>query len=152
MVMKPTTVFAAPIAKYFQNSIREDGLLALATNGVIYMQGGAGTMQEVFQDAAQNFYHTFPTGPGKAGEFSPMIFFGDFWTKTMPLKPVLDAMFGRPSIPPAHSIGNEYADWVRFLTTPEEAIAHLLKFSAQPSPALDMLRARSRAKARHLKK
>lgn len=29
-------------------------------------------MQEVFQDEAQNYYHSFPIGQG---QFSPMVFF-----------------------------------------------------------------------------
>lgn len=136
---EPTTPFASVIAKYFQNSIREDGLLAIATGGIIYMKGGAGTLQEVFQDTAQNYYKTFPTGPGKTGEFSPMVFYGDFWTKTMPVKPVLDALFGPPAAPPNRNIGNDYADWVRFLTDPNDVVAHLKSFGAAPTPAFKLL-------------
>jgi predicted Rossmann-fold nucleotide-binding protein len=138
---EPTTPFAGPIAKYFQNSIREDGLLALATNGIIYMKGGAGTLQEVFQDAAQNYYKTFPTGPGKTGEFSPMVFYGDFWTKTLKVRPVLKALFGKPAKAPDRNIGNDYADWVRFLSDPDEVIAHLESFGAKPGPGLDLMKA-----------
>lgn len=137
---EPTTPFARPIAKYFQNSIREDGLLALATNGIVYMQGGAGTLQEVFQDAAQNYYKTFPNGPGKAGHFSPMVFYGDFWTKKIQVRPVLEALFGRPAKKPERNIGNEYADWVRYLADPDDVVAHLLRFDANPSPELSLLR------------
>lgn len=139
---EPTTPFAAPIAKYFQNSIREDGLLALATSGIIYMPGGAGTLQEVFQDTAQNYYKTFPTGPGKVGEFSPMVFFGDFWTKTVRVKPVLKALFGKPAKKPDRTLGNDFKDRVRFVTDIDKAVAHLKKFEPQPSPALEFLRAR----------
>lgn len=138
---EPTTPFAQPIAKYFQNSIREDGLLALATNGIIYMRGGAGTLQEVFQDTAQNYYKTFPTGPGKTGEFSPMVFYGDFWTKTIRVRPVLKALFGKPAKKPDRNIGNEFKDWVRFLVDPDAVIAHLASFEAKPSAALEMFRA-----------
>jgi predicted Rossmann-fold nucleotide-binding protein len=85
---EPTSPFASHIAKYFQNSIREDGLLAIATHGVVYSPGSAGTLQEVFQDAAQNFYHSF-------GDcFSPMVFYGaEFWTRTLPVRPLLEALF-----------------------------------------------------------
>ncbi|WP_137786721.1 hypothetical protein [Sphingomonas sp. 3P27F8] len=138
---EPTTPFASSIAKYFQNSIREDGLLALATNGIIYMPGGAGTLQEVFQDAAQNYYKTFPTGPGKTGEFSPMVFFGDFWTTKIRVRPVLKALFGKPAKAPDRNIGNEYEDWVRFLTDPDEVIAHLESFEARPAPGLELMKA-----------
>jgi hypothetical protein len=85
---EPTTPFATHIAKYFQNSIREDGLLAIALRGIVFAEGAAGTLQEVFQDAAQNYYHSF----GK--RFSPMVFFGtEYWTKTLPVRPLLDALF-----------------------------------------------------------
>jgi len=56
---EPISPFASHIAKYFSNSIREDGMLAVATAGIVFAPGGAGTMQEIFQDAAQNAYRTF---------------------------------------------------------------------------------------------
>ena len=84
---EPTTVFATEIAKYFQNSVREDRLLSIATHGVIYFEGHAGTLQEIFQDAAQNYYRI-------QGDFSPMIFFGiRQWTETLPVVAVLKKLF-----------------------------------------------------------
>jgi predicted Rossmann-fold nucleotide-binding protein len=56
---EPISQFASHIAKYFSNSIREDGMLAVATAGIVFAPGGAGTMQEIFQDAAQNAYRVF---------------------------------------------------------------------------------------------
>ena len=83
---EPATPFASHIAKYFDNSIREDGLLAIAKGGVIYSPGSAGTMQEIFQDAAQNHYHTF-------GFASPMVFLGrEYWTHEMPVYPLLEEL------------------------------------------------------------
>lgn len=83
---EPATPFASHIAKYFDNSIREDGLLAIAKGGVIYSPGSAGTMQEVFQDAAQNHYKTF-------GFASPMVFLGrEHWSHTMPVYPLLEQL------------------------------------------------------------
>lgn len=80
---EPATPFASHIAKYFDNSVREDGLLAIAKGGVIYTPGSAGTMQEIFQDAAQNHYETF-------GFASPMVFFGeDYWTRQVPVYDLL---------------------------------------------------------------
>lgn len=127
---EPFTPFADLIAKYFQNSIREDGLLALATHGVIYMRGSAGTMQEVFQDAAQNYYHSFPIGQG---QFSPMVFFGKFWTQDIPVGPVMDALFHKPSDPkaPVPQSWAEYSKWVRFLSSVDEAVAHIKSFPGQ---------------------
>ena len=55
---EPSNLFASAIAKYFDNSIREEGLLAIATAGVIYAPGSAGTTQEIFQDLTQNHYAT----------------------------------------------------------------------------------------------
>lgn len=85
---EPPTPFASHIAKYFQNSLREDGLLAIAKQGVIYTEGRAGTLQEVFQDAAQNYYQSYDW-------FSPMVFLGvENWTRTVPVVPVLKTLFG----------------------------------------------------------
>ena len=64
---EPPAAFATHIAKYFANSVREDGLLQIANNGVIFAPGNAGTVQEIFQDAAQNYYQTF--GEGGAHDF-----------------------------------------------------------------------------------
>jgi predicted Rossmann-fold nucleotide-binding protein len=84
---EPPTPLASHIAKYFQNSLREDGLLAIAKQGVIYTEGRAGTLQEVFQDAAQNYYESFDW-------FSPMVFFGThFWSEEMPVVTVLRRLF-----------------------------------------------------------
>jgi len=60
---EPISQFASHIAKYFSNSIREDGLLAVATAGIVFAPGSAGTMQEIFQDAAQNAYKAFGRSP-----------------------------------------------------------------------------------------
>ncbi|MBR5611939.1 MAG: hypothetical protein IKW43_02220, partial [Bacteroidaceae bacterium] len=64
---EPATPFATHIAKYFDNSIREDSILTIAKGGIIYSPGSAGTMQEIFQAAVQNHYLSF-------GYASPMIF------------------------------------------------------------------------------
>jgi predicted Rossmann-fold nucleotide-binding protein len=66
---EPTSAFSTQIAKYFTNSIREDGLLALARSGVVYTPGGAGTAQEIFTDAAQNTNTLYEVR-------SPMVFLG----------------------------------------------------------------------------
>ncbi len=46
---EPPTPFATKIAKYFANSVREDGLLTIAKGGIVFAPGGAGTIQEIFQ-------------------------------------------------------------------------------------------------------
>jgi predicted Rossmann-fold nucleotide-binding protein len=70
---EPPNVFATHIAKYFENSLREEGLLAIATHGIVYGDGNAGTVQEIFQDGCQNYYRTYKYA-------SPMILLGsDYW-------------------------------------------------------------------------
>lgn len=66
---EPTMPFASHYAKYFQNSLREEALVNNSRAGIIYGQGGGGTMREVFQDVERNYY------AGSAKEFTPMIFF-----------------------------------------------------------------------------
>jgi predicted Rossmann-fold nucleotide-binding protein len=66
---EPTSSFSTHVAKYFTNSVREDGLLALARSGVVYTPGGAGTAQEIFTDAAQNTNTLYEVR-------SPMVFLG----------------------------------------------------------------------------
>jgi len=68
-VDEPTSAFATHIAKYFTNSIREDGLLAIARSGVVYAPGGAGTEEEIFTDTAQNCLTLYKVR-------SPVIFLG----------------------------------------------------------------------------
>ncbi|HHO49604.1 MAG TPA: hypothetical protein ENK18_01745 [Deltaproteobacteria bacterium] len=102
---EPPTPFATKIAKYFANSLREEGLLAIAQHGVIFAKGSAGTTQEIFQDAAQNHYASF-------GSRSPMILFGrEHWTKHRPVWPLLQEV----------ARGRIY-DELLFLTDDEEAV------------------------------
>ncbi len=87
---EPATPFATEHAKYFENSIREEGLLTLAIYGAIYAPGGSGTLEEIFEDANQNFY--VPPTEG----LSPMVFLDidEYWSKRFPVFPVLRALFG----------------------------------------------------------
>lgn len=81
---EPATPFATHIAKYFENAIREDGILTIAKGGIVYSPGSAGTMQEIFQDAVQNHYLSF-------GYASPMVFLGaHYWTEELPVYPLLE--------------------------------------------------------------
>ena len=83
---EPSTPFATHIAKFFENSIREDDILTFAFGGIIYTPGSAGTIQEVFQEAVQNHYLSF-------GYASPMVFMDcKFWTEEMPIYHVLQEM------------------------------------------------------------
>lgn len=83
---EPPTPFATHIAKFFDNSIREDSVLMMPFGGVIYTPGSAGTMQEIFQNAVKNHYLSF-------GFSSPMIFLGaKFWKEEMPVYPLMQRL------------------------------------------------------------
>jgi predicted Rossmann-fold nucleotide-binding protein len=87
---EPPTPFASHLAKYFSNSLREDGLLAIASDGVVYAPGRAGTVQEVFQDATQNAYRIV------RDRFSPMAFLDTdgCWSERLVVAPLLRELFG----------------------------------------------------------
>ncbi|MCF0195339.1 MAG: hypothetical protein HUK00_09225 [Bacteroidaceae bacterium] len=76
---EPPALLATHIAKFFDNSIREDIILSIAIGGLVFAPGSAGTLQEAFQEAVQNHYLSL-------GISSPMVFFGrDFWTNQVPV-------------------------------------------------------------------
>lgn len=83
---EPPTIFATHIAKYFANSIREDGLVTIAKHGIIFAPGSAGTIQEIFQDFTQNYYAQYNKIESVKKYISPMVLFGiNHWTKKKPL-------------------------------------------------------------------
>jgi predicted Rossmann-fold nucleotide-binding protein len=97
---EPISQFASHIAKYFSNSIREAGMLAVATAGIVFAPGGAGTMQEIFQDAAQNAYRTY----GR----SPMAFLDtQHYSVETGLYPALERQAARLGFADVLSIGDE---------------------------------------------
>ncbi|MCD7721419.1 MAG: hypothetical protein LUI09_04225 [Prevotellaceae bacterium] len=86
---EPATPLATRIAKYFDNSIREDGILSLACGGVIYTPGSAGTLQEIFQDAVQNHYLSL-------GYASPMVFYSrQYWLDEVPVYPLIQELISK---------------------------------------------------------
>jgi predicted Rossmann-fold nucleotide-binding protein len=106
---EPPNAFATHVAKYFANSVREDGLLTIASGGVVFSPGSAGTIQEVFQDACQNHYNS-------VGVISPMIFLGrEFWTRKRPVYPLLEHL----------AQGHEYARHLLLTDSVEEVIQAL---------------------------
>lgn len=110
---EPPTPFATHIAKYFANSIREEGLLAIAKGGVIFAPGSAGTMQEIFQEIAQNHYESF-------GYASPMVFLNkEYWSYDRPVYPVIELMKLR---------GNLQNLDLGIYDTNEEVIEHIERF------------------------
>ncbi|HOP62242.1 MAG TPA: hypothetical protein PK358_08710 [Spirochaetota bacterium] len=106
---EPPTPFASRIAKYFANSVREEGLLALARGGIIYTPGSAGTIQEIFQDFTQNFYNTY-------GIVSPMIFYNrDFWINEKPVYPLVKKIASDKECDSLISITDDEEEIVRLL-------------------------------------
>ena len=113
---EPSNLFSTQIAKYFANSLREDGLLAIATYGVIYAPGSAGTIQEIFMDAAQNHYVTFQL-------VSPMVFFGtDYWTQQKPVYPLLKSLAKGHRYDDLLTISDEVDAVVRFIEAHEPVL------------------------------
>jgi predicted Rossmann-fold nucleotide-binding protein len=105
---EPATPFATEHAKYFENSIREEGLLTMAIYGAIYAPGSSGTLQEIFEDANQNFY-----GPPNEG-MSPMVFLDidEYWTEQFPVIAILRSLFG-----------DRFDEVVAVVKTADEAVA-----------------------------
>jgi predicted Rossmann-fold nucleotide-binding protein len=100
-------------AKYFANSVREDGLLTVATGGVIYTPGSAGTVQEVFQDYTQNHYASI-------GPAAPMIFLGkDFWSNDVPAAPLVQQL----------ARGREAEQWILITDDIDEAVSLLESYA-----------------------
>lgn len=112
---EPPNPFATRIAKYFANSVREEGLLTIARGGVVYSPGSAGTVQEIFQDACQNHYNT-------VGVISPMLFLGrEFWMKTRPVYPLLEHL----------AQGHEYARHLLLTDSKEDIVQALVRFDQE---------------------
>jgi len=112
---EPPNAFATHHAKYFANSVREDGLLTIAKHGIIYMPGSAGTIQEIFQDACQNHYLT-------VGVVSPMVFFGRrHWIEEKPVYPLLEKL----------AEGKDYRTWLTITDDPDEAVAFIERYTRE---------------------
>lgn len=118
---EPPSVFATHCAKLFENSIREDTLLTEAYGGLIYMEGSAGTLQEIFQEAVQNHYVSL-------GYASPMIFVGSkFWCEEVPVIPFMNHMMDN---------GRYKNLIVSVVDEPEEIVKAVTDFSDSPCQQL----------------
>jgi predicted Rossmann-fold nucleotide-binding protein len=83
---EPPNVFATAIAKYFRNSTREATLLEVCDAGIVFLPGLAGTVQEIFQDACENYYAADES-------VAPMILVGaTYWSEELPAWPLLRAL------------------------------------------------------------
>ena len=82
---EPPGVFVDALAKFFSNAVREDGLLARCSAGVIVLPGAAGTVQEVFQAATRLYYGEAP--------MPPLVLVGrQHWTQVVPVWETLAAL------------------------------------------------------------
>ena len=113
---EPATPFATHIAKYFDNSIREDSILTIAKGGIVYAPGSAGTIQEIFQEAVQNHYLSF-------GYASPMIFMNkQYWTEELPVYRLMEHLIEK----------GKYKNLLTSLTdSTEEIVNTILNFRNQ---------------------
>lgn len=96
---EPPNVFATTIAKYFRNATREAILLEICDAGIVFLPGAGGTVQEVFQDACENYYAEDDT-------VAPMVLVGrSYWTDTLPAWPLLRRLArGRAMEPHIHLV------------------------------------------------
>ncbi|MDQ0754057.1 LOG family protein [Arthrobacter sp. B3I4] len=106
---EPPNFFATHIAKYFANAIREAVLLELCNGGVIFLPGSGGTVQEIFQDACENYY-------GAPETITPMVLVGkEHWLLRFPAWPLLQSL----------ASGRRMEDRIFLVDTVDEALAVL---------------------------
>jgi predicted Rossmann-fold nucleotide-binding protein len=83
---EPPNLFATAIAKYFRNAIRESILVQICDAGIVFLPGAGGTVQEIFQDACENYY-------AAPESIAPMVLVGTtYWTETLPAWPLLRSL------------------------------------------------------------
>ncbi|MFK0007136.1 LOG family protein [Paenarthrobacter sp. NPDC090520] len=103
---EPPNLFATHIAKYFANAIREAILLELCNGGIVFLPGSAGTVQEIFQDACENYY-------GAPETVTPMVLVGrEHWERSFPAWPMLQSL----------AAGRPMAERIFLVDTVEEAV------------------------------
>ena len=106
---EPPNFFATHIAKYFANAIREAILLELCNGGIVFLPGSGGTVQEIFQDACENYYGTPET-------ITPMVLVGqEHWLRRYPAWPLLQSL----------AAGRRMESRIFLVDTVEEALAVL---------------------------
>ncbi len=104
---EPPNLFATAVAKYFRNALREAILLQVCDAGIVFLPGAGGTVQEVFQDACENYYAT-------EDAVAPMVLVGrTYWTQTLPAWPLLQAL----------ARGRAMEEHIHLVDTVEEAAA-----------------------------
>ncbi len=117
---EPPNVFGTAIAKYFRNATREAILLEVCDAGIVFLPGAGGTVQEVFQDACENYY-------ADEASVAPMVLVGrQHWTVDLPAWPLLQAL----------AAGRAMEEHVHLVDTVEEALEVVQSASAGGVPAL----------------
>lgn len=113
---EPVNLFSSHIAKYFSNSMREEGLIAIASHGVVIASDTPGTVREIFQAAEQNSYWV-------GDRRSPMVLLGRQSSSAFEL--VM-----------AYARRDGYADLVRSFEDPGEVVDFIVRTPplTRPSP------------------
>ena len=75
---EPVNLFSSHIAKYFSNSMREEGLIAIGNHGVVIASDTPGSVRELFQAAEQDSYWV-------GDRRSPIVLFGPRGSSSLPL-------------------------------------------------------------------
>src|SRR5207245_2903122 len=99
---EPVNLFSSHIAKYFSNSMREEGLIAIGNHGVVIASDTPGIVRELFQAAEQDSYWV-------GDRRSPIVLFGPRGSSSLPL-----------SI--SHARRDGYADVVRTFEEPTAVV------------------------------
>jgi predicted Rossmann-fold nucleotide-binding protein len=130
---EPPNMFASHAAKFFYNSLREDGLVTVADGGLIFAPGNAGTVQEIFQDATQNYYRG-------ADPATPMVLLDTGYWNPAEVGAVAGPegtrpRFPKPLWPLLSQLGREkgFGDSLALTDDPEEIVA-LLTPEADAAP------------------
>ena len=112
---EPPNVFATAIAKYLANATREAVLLSLCDAGTVFLPGVGGTVQEVFQDACENYY-------ADESSVAPMVLVGRaYWTEELPVWPLLRSLArGRPMEDRVHLV-DDVSEAAQLLGRPQAA-------------------------------
>jgi predicted Rossmann-fold nucleotide-binding protein len=106
---EPPNPFCARVAKYFKNATREDVLLHLCRDGIVFLPGAAGTVQEIFQAACDNYY-------ADEAHLAPMVLVGkEFWSRTLPAWDLLGVLAG----------SSPFATHLELVDGPDEVLAVL---------------------------
>ncbi|MFN8194799.1 MAG: Rossmann fold nucleotide-binding protein [Nocardioidaceae bacterium] len=107
---EPPNAFANSIAKYFRNAMREAILMEVCEAGIVFLPGEAGTAQEIFQDACENYY-------ADESSVAPMVLVGRrYWTEEMPAWPLLKRLSRRKPMAGSVHLVDDVAEAAAMLT------------------------------------